>query len=74
MSDEVSTEVKRVLIEQDRSLWMNTRFQAEMRLRVQRRLTDHGMGSPDQIKALELSLTECEAALQVLDEELSKVE
>jgi hypothetical protein len=63
-ADDIPSEVKRELIEQDMRMWLNTRWQAEMRRRVARRVADTE-GEAAQIKLLE----RCEASLMALEEE-----
>lgn len=66
MIDDVSTETKRAIIEQDMQMWRNTRFQAESRHRTYKRIGNTELEAA-QVKILQ----DCEAALMDLDEQLS---
>lgn len=65
-ADDVPTEIKRALIEQDMQMWRNTRWQAESRRRVYQRI-GNTEAEADQIKVLE----QCESALMELAEQLA---
>jgi hypothetical protein len=68
MIDDVSTETKRAIIEQDAQMWRNTRFQAESRRRTYKRIGKTELEA-EQMKILE----DCEAALMDLDEQLATI-
>lgn len=63
---EISVATRRAILEQERQMWANTRYQAEIRLRVQRRID----GGVDVEAALIKDMERCEKAIDVLDEEL----
>jgi hypothetical protein len=60
--NEVTTETKMVLIQQERQLWLNTREMMTMRYRVQKRLN-----SKEGMETCEKELANCENALDELD-------
>lgn len=61
---DVSTDVKKVLLEQDAQMWRNTRWQAESRRRVYQRI-GNTEAEAEQIKILQ----QCESALMELEEQ-----
>jgi hypothetical protein len=65
--DAPPVDVQRLLIQQDRQLWINTRYQMEIRLRVRRR------NDPDtEIEALLIKeLERCEKMITGYDQELA---
>jgi hypothetical protein len=65
---DVTDETKRALIEQDMQLWRNTRYQCEIRRRVQQRI-----GNTEGEAAMIAELERCEKALDVLAEELAAI-
>lgn len=65
---DVPTEVKRALIQQDAQMWRNTRFQAESRRRTYARI-----GNAEHTQAQVKILEECEAALLDLEEQLKEL-
>lgn len=66
LETDVPTDVKRVLINQEMQMWRNTRYQCEVRLRVQKRI-----GNTEGEAVLITELERCEKALDTLTEELS---
>jgi hypothetical protein len=62
VQDEVSTETKLQLVQQERQMWINTREVYTMRYRVMKRLKDE-VGMENAQKELE----KCETALDELD-------
>jgi len=62
MDEEITLEVKRALIEQESAMWRNTRYQLQLRHRVQRAL-----GAKDIMEQIEKELEKCEKALDVLE-------
>lgn len=67
-NEDVATDTKRTLINQDMQMWRNTRFQAESRRRTYARI-----GNAEQVAAQTKSLEECEAALLDLEEQLKEL-
>mgnify|MGYP001616136723 CR=1 FL=1 len=61
---DVSSDVKRVLLDQDAQMWRNTRWQAESRRRVYQRIGNRD-AEVEQIKILQ----QCESALMELEEQ-----
>jgi hypothetical protein len=61
---DVAPDIKRQLIEQDAQMWRNTRWQAESRRRVYKRI-GNTEAEAEQIKILE----QCESALMELAEQ-----
>ena len=61
---DVSSDVKRVLLDQDAQMWRNTRWQAESRRRVYQRIGNTD-AEAEQIKILQ----QCESALMELEEQ-----
>lgn len=61
MNDDVPVEVQRAIIQQEIQLWKNTRYQLEIRCRVQQRIGG-------DISAIQAELEKCEKALDVLAE------
>ncbi len=59
---DVPPDVQRVLLEQEMQTWKNTRYQAELRLRVARRIGDGAEVEVGLVKQME----RCEQALDVL--------
>jgi len=68
MDEEITLEVKRVLIEQESAMWRNTRYQLQLRHRVQRAL-----GAADMQEQIEKELEKCEKALDVLEAVLAEL-
>lgn len=65
--DDIPLDTKRAILVQERQMWANTRYQMEIRMRVQRRL-----GASAEIEAgIVKELERCEQALDVLREELA---
>ena len=62
---EPATGVKRALLEQEIAMWVNTRYQAQVRLRVQK-----AIGDTEQQAAIIKDLERCEKALDALQAEL----
>ena len=60
--DEITPEVKRVLIEQESTMWRNTRYHLQLRHRVNKAL-----GAADGLEQIEKELGKCEKALDVLE-------
>ena len=67
-TEDVTANTKRILLEQDMQMWKNTRFQAESRRRVYKRLANTD-AEAEQIKILK----NCEAALMDLEEQISEL-
>ena len=67
--DDISLEVKRVLLDQELALWRNTQYQIGVRLRVSRRIGDDTETQAGYIKQLE----RCERAIDALSNELAGV-
>lgn len=63
---DVPTDVKRQIIEQDMQMWRNTRYQCEIRMRVQRRI-----GNTEGEATMITELERCEKALDAMAEELA---
>lgn len=68
MDEEITLEVRRAIIEQDRNMWKNTRYQLQLRHRVQKAL-----GATDVLEQIEKELEKCEKALDVLEIVLSEL-
>jgi len=68
MDEEITLEVRRAIIEQDRNMWKNTRYQLQLRHRVQKVL-----GATDVLEQIEKELEKCEKALDVLEIVLSEL-
>ncbi|HEY4723971.1 MAG TPA: hypothetical protein VII92_19110 [Anaerolineae bacterium] len=66
--DDVIPEVKRAVIEQESAMWRNTRYQLQLRHRVNKAL-----GAADVLVQIEKELEKCEKALDVLDVVLSEL-
>jgi len=60
--DEITFEVKCMLVEQESAMWRNTRYQLQLRHRVQKAL-----GTADVLEQIEKELEKCEKALDVLE-------
>lgn len=57
---------KRILVEQELTLWRNTLYQQQLRYRVNKKI-----GAEEAIlKAIEVEMVKCEAAMDALQEEL----
>lgn len=70
MNSEPQNNIKRQIIEQELALWSNTRYQLQMRYRVNK-----SIGSPEEaLKRIEDELTKCEQAIDILSKELSTLE
>lgn len=67
---EPTLEVKKTILQQERMMWINTRYQIEIRLRVQQRIG----GVESDIAELIKTLERCEKALDIIDEETNKLE
>jgi hypothetical protein len=68
----VTPEAQRTLINNDLVLWRNTRFQMQMRYRVQKSLEKLG-DVTDQLAAIETELARCEAAISTLETMLAEL-
>ena len=68
MDEEITLEVKRTIIEQESMMWRNTRYQLQLRHRVNKAL-----GAADVLVQVEKELEKCEKALDVLDVVLSEL-
>ena len=68
MDEEVTLEAKQAIIEQEKIMWVNTRYQLQLRHRVQKAL-----GGTDVLEQIEKELEKCEKALDVLDTVLSEL-
>ena len=65
----IITEVKEAIIEQEMTLWGNSLYQLQLRYRVNKKI-----GSAEVIlKQIEDEMLKCEAALDILKEELEGV-
>jgi hypothetical protein len=62
---DVPIEIRRQLLQQEISMWKNTRYLAEVRLRVQRRIG----GTPEAEAQHMQELERCEKAIDALEEE-----
>jgi len=69
VSEEVAPEVKLVIIQQERTLWMNTREMMSIRYRVSKR-----MNSKEGMESAEKELTNCETALDELQKILEELQ
>lgn len=76
MSNEATPDVtlndQRNIINSDLTVWKNTRFQLQMRYRVQKSLEKLGDVS-EPLKAIETELTRCEAAIETLNQMLAEI-
>ena len=70
MSGEPTTEVKRTLLTQELSLWRNTRYQQEIRLRVAKRIDS----DTENQAAIMQQLERCEKAIDMLEDELTRLD
>lgn len=61
--NDIPTPIKIQIIDQDIQMYLNTRYQAQLRYRVQRSIG----GTPDQLKVITDELTKIEAALDELN-------
>lgn len=68
-SDIIAPAVKREIIRGEIQMYVNTRYQTELRHRVQKAIG----GKPEVLKALEDDLVNFEAALDILGKELEAV-
>ena len=66
MSNDISIEVKRSIIDGECAMWRNTLYQAEVRHRVNARIG----ATAEAQKAVEDQIVQCERALDALAEEL----
>ena len=66
--EEVTVETKKLLIQQERQMWMNTRELMTIRYRVNKR-----MGNEEGMKSAEKELTNCETALDELEKILAEL-
>jgi hypothetical protein len=66
---DIALETQLQILRQERQMWLNTRYLAEVRLRVQRRIESGPEAEAAQIKELE----RCERAIDALDEELRAI-
>jgi hypothetical protein len=62
---DVPLEIRRHLLQQEIAMWRNTRYLAEVRLRVQRRIAGGVEAEAAQIAEIE----RCELAIDALEEE-----
>lgn len=69
ISEDVPAMVKRGIISQEIMLYKNTRYQSQLRHRVQKAIG----GSQDQLKAIEDELLKIEQAIDFLEQELKEV-
>ena len=71
MTDTISPETQRAILTDMRRLWLNTRFQTEMELKIQDRLTQAlSRDTAEAQRALLERLREVEVAVALLDAEL----
>ena len=63
---DIPPEIKRQIIAQDLQLWRNTRYQSQLRYRVQKAIG----GTTDQLKTIEDELLKDEQAIDFLESEL----
>jgi len=68
--EEISVEVKKAIINQELSMWLNTRYQFEVRHRINKKI---GSGA-EILKNIEDELTKCEKMIDALEDELNKLE
>lgn len=61
--NDIPTPIKIQIIDQDIQMYLNTRYQAQLRYRVQKAIG----GTPDQLKVITDELTKIEAALDELN-------
>ena len=72
MTDTISPETQRAILTDMRRLWLNTRFQTEMELKIQDRLTQAlSRDTAEAQRALVERLREVEVAVALLDAELT---
>jgi hypothetical protein len=64
--DDVPVEIKRQIVQQEIQLWRNTRYQFEVRLRVEKRIGGTPEAQAEHIRQLET----CEKRLDALQAEL----
>lgn len=69
VTEEVAPEVKLVIIQQERTLWMNTREMMSIRYRVSKR-----MNNKEGMESAEKELTNCETALDELQKILEELQ
>jgi len=68
--EEISVEVKKAIINQELSMWLNTRYQFEVRHRINKKIGS----SAEILKNIEDELTKCEKMIDALEDELNKLE